>query len=94
MLLRLYSLDPNVEDEEQRYPRVYFRLRNNLLYYVPGDDRDRLYIPDDLAGEVIGEAHNRHYQGAYRTYDELYLSIYIRSINKKVKEYVEYYEAC
>ena len=71
-----------------------FRYRNELLYYVPGDSRDRLYIPDTIAGKVIGEAYNRYYQGFYRTYDELQPSVYIRGLSRKVKKYIAYYYYC
>ena len=90
-MLQTQELDPDAEDNEQRLPGINFRLRNELLYYVPGDRRDRLYIPDELAGEVIGEAHGRYHRGIHRVHDELYPSIFIRNIHKKIKDYVEHY---
>lgn len=93
-MLRTQELDPEVEDDEHRVPGINFRLRNNLLYYVPGDGRDRLYIPDELAGEVIGEAHNRYHQGYQRVFEELHPSVFIRRMRKKVKDYVEHCHHC
>ena len=60
-MLREHERDPNFDEEYPRLPRVNFRIRNDLLYYVPGDRRDYLYNLDILAGEIIGEAYNRYY---------------------------------
>ena len=93
-MLQTQELDPDAEDDEQRLPGINFRLRNELLYYVPGDGRDRLCIPDELAGEVIGEAHGRYHRGIHRVHDELYPSIFIRNMHKKIKDYVEHCHEC
>lgn len=64
--------------KELEQPGIRFKLRNDLLYYVSGDGRERLCIPHSLEYEVFRMAYDlSNHGGFHRTYDRLSSSVYV-----------------
>ena len=71
---------------------IYFKLRNNLIYYTVDNRKEKLYIPYSLKGEVFYLAYNlSNYSGFYRVYDRLANSVYIVQLAKRLRAYIAYY---
>ena len=73
-----------------------FRLRNNLLYLIDHDKRERLVILQNLEKEVFELSHDlSHHQGFHRAFDQLTTSMYFdRNAAKHFCAYIEHCPTC
>ena len=88
---------PVVEAEPGPTPPrgLQFECRDELVYYLAGDGKQRLCIPKAMQGEVFKLAHDQtHHGGFQRTYDRLCHSVYIRRMVKHLKHYIEHCPEC
>lgn len=74
---------------------IRFRLRDDLIYYVNGEGRERLCIPESLEAEIFRIAYNlANHSGFYRTYNRLASLVYIRQLVKRLRRYIAYCLDC
>ena len=73
-----------------------FKLREDLLYYTSHDDgRERLCIPEAMDKEIFQLAHDRQSHGGFhRSYDRIVPSIYMRHLQKRLRQYIEHCPIC
>ena len=85
----------NSSDTPAETPGVRFRLKGELVYYICGDGRDRLCIPETMEGEVFRMAHDlANHGGFHRTYDRLSNSVYIRQMVRRLRRYIAHCPDC
>ena len=78
-------------------PGIRFRERNGLLYYIAPSGRyeERLCIPESMEATVFKQAHDDHqHAGFHRSYERLYRSVFIRHLNKHLREYIRHCPLC
>ena len=82
--------------EENPPPRCSkFRLREDLIYYVSGEGKDRLCIPEAMEQEVFRITHNlSSHVGFHRAYDRLVNSVYVRHLAKRLRVYIQHCPEC
>jgi len=74
---------------------IRFRYKEGLVYFVSGDDLERLCIPATMKSEMFKQAHDlTHHDGFHRTYDRLRHSIYVRRMVKHLKAYITHCPEC
>ena len=84
--------DPPAEIEK---PGLRFKLRNDLIYYVSGDGRERLCIPQAMEKDVFHMAHDlSNHGGFHRSYDRLSSSVYIRQLSRRLRSYIMHCPDC
>ena len=90
--------DPPAESDqpaESEKPGLRFKLRNDMVYYVSGDGRERLCIPQALEKEVFHMAHDlSNHGGFHRSYDRLSSSVYIRQLSRRLRNYIMHCPDC
>ena len=70
---------------------LQFECRDELIYYLINDEKQRLCILKIMQNEVFKLIHDQtHYEKFQRTYDRLCYSIYICCIIKHLKQYIEH----
>lgn len=80
---------------EVEKPGIRFKLRNDLVYYVSGDGRERLCIPHSMEKEVFHMAHDlSNHGGFHRTYDRLSSSVYVQQLAKRLRNYIAHCPEC
>jgi hypothetical protein len=82
-------------DEENLPPGFRFRIKDDLVYLIGEEGRERLCIPQALQHEVFKLAHDNNFHGGYhRTYDRIAPSIFIRNLSKHLRTYIEHCASC
>lgn len=71
---------------------LQFRYEEGLLYFKDVNSRLRLCIPILIQKEIFEEAHDsRHHFGFRRTYESIYLTIFVNGLSKVLRKYINHY---
>ena len=85
----------NVETKLTSFRDLQFECRNELIYYLIDDDKQRLCILKIMQDEIFKLIHDQiHHEKFQRTYDRLCHSIYIRRMIKHLKQYIKHCSKC
>lgn len=72
-----------------------FVYRQGLIYYISGDGKERLCIPEAIEQDIFQIAYDQtHHGGFHRTYDRIAPSVYIRQLSKRLRTYIAYCPEC
>ena len=74
---------------------IRFIERDELLYYIAFEDRERLCILKSIEDEVFKQTHDLYYHDNFhRTYDRLCSFVYIRNMIKRLRVYISHCLEC
>lgn len=71
---------------------LYFKLRNDLIYYINfDDDRKRLYIFNIFKKEIFELTHDRqNYKEFHKIYNRIVDFIYLKYFFKNLRAYIKH----
>ena len=86
----------NIEINYVRRADLRFKLRDDLIYYINfNDDRERLCISKALETHIFHLAHDmQHHEDYHRSYDRIVNLIYMRHLQKHLRQYIEHCPHC
>ena len=75
--------------------RIQFKHRNDLIYYIIENGRERLCVFNFMKQKIFIMIHDFiHYDDFHRIYDKIASSIYIRYLFKHFRIYIAYCSNC
>ena len=93
---KVFKALENMPKEEEDVPTgVGFMLRNNLIYHVDEEGKERLCIPKGMEQEIFESAHDEHsHAGFNRTYANISSCFYIRKLSRRLRRYIQHCPKC
>ena len=74
---------------------IKFRLRNDLIYYVFEEEKNRLCISEIMKHEIFQMIHDlNNHENFHRAYDRLINFVYVRHLTKRLRIYIEHCSQC
>ena len=91
------AVDINLEDiiKDDFKTEIRFKHRNDLIYYIIEDGRERLCVSNFMKQKVFIMIHDlTHHDDFHRIYDKIAPSIYIRHLFKHFRIYIVHCSNC